>query len=139
MLRLSNEEVRQQFRRAVFNVIARNQDDHVKNIAFLMNRSGKWSLSPAFDVVYSFNPAGAWTSQHQMSINGKRDVFELADLIELASVGGIKKRKAIGIIEQVSTAVADWKTYSDSVEIPEDTASKIQNTFRLDLTPTRLN
>jgi len=132
-LRLSNKEIQQQFRRAVFNVIARNQDDHVKNIAFLMNRSGEWSLSPAFDVVYSFNPAGAWTSQHQMSINGKRDGFGLADLVELASVGGIKKRKALGIIEQVCTAVSDWKIYSESVEIPESTARKIQNTFRLGL------
>jgi len=132
-LRLSNKEIQQQFRRAVFNVVARNQDDHVKNIAFLMNRNGEWSLSPAFDVVYSFNPTGAWTSQHQMSINGKRDGFGLTDLVDLASVGGIKKRKAIGIIEQVSTAVADWKIYSESVEIPENAASKIQNTFRLGL------
>ena len=59
----------------VFNVVARNQDDHVKNIAFLMDRSGKWELSPAFDVVYSYNPTGDWTAQHQMSLAGKRDGF----------------------------------------------------------------
>ena len=62
-----------------FNVIARNQDDHVKNIAFLMDRGGRWRLSPAFDVTYSYNPAGAWTATHQMTLNGKRDGFTLDD------------------------------------------------------------
>ncbi len=76
ILRLSKAEAIQQFRRMVFNVIARNQDDHAKNIAFLMGQDGKWHLSPAFDVTYSHNPAGRWTSQHQMTINGKRDHFQ---------------------------------------------------------------
>ena len=77
-LRLSKPEAEQQYRRMLFNVIARNQDDHCKNIAFLMQPDGKWSLSPAFDVTYSHNPAGKWTSQHQMTINGKRDFLSLA-------------------------------------------------------------
>ena len=57
----------------VFNVVARNQDDHTKNIAFLMDADGQWSLSPAFDLTYAYNPDGAWTSRHQMTLNGKRD------------------------------------------------------------------
>ncbi|HIZ51540.1 MAG TPA: HipA domain-containing protein [Candidatus Pseudomonas excrementavium] len=69
----------EQFRRMAFNIIARNQDDHVKNIAFLMDRQGNWSLSPAFDVTYSYNPQGMWTGSHQMSMNGKRDGFMLED------------------------------------------------------------
>jgi serine/threonine-protein kinase HipA len=73
MLRLPSYDLAQQFRRAVFNIMVRNQDDHVKNIAFLMNRKGEWRLSPAFDVNYAYNPAGPWTGQHQMSLNGKRD------------------------------------------------------------------
>jgi serine/threonine-protein kinase HipA len=133
LLRLSRREIEQQFRRAVFNVIARNQDDHVKNIAFLMNKVGQWSLSPAFDVCYSYNPNGAWTSQHQMSINGKRDQFEISDLIALANLGGIKKRKATTIMNEVAAAVSNWQTHSAAAEVPEDTSRTIGKTFRLEL------
>ena len=133
LLGLSREEIEQQFRRAAFNVIARNQDDHVKNIAFLMNRVGQWSLSPAFDVVYSYNPNGVWTSQHQMSINGKRDAFEMADLIALAKVGGIKKRKATDIVQQVATAISNWETHGAAATVPKSTARKIKKTFRLEI------
>ena len=80
-LRLSKAEATEQYRRMVFNVIARDQDDHTKNIAYLMDADGKWKLSPAYDVIYSHNPAGQWTNQHQMSLNGKRDNFSLQDLI----------------------------------------------------------
>lgn len=59
-LKLGMSVVEQQYRRTVFNIVARNQDDHVKNIAFLMNPAGQWRLSPAFDVVYAFNPSGLW-------------------------------------------------------------------------------
>lgn len=129
-LELPRKEIEQQFRRAVFNILARNQDDHVKNIAFLMNKAGHWSLSPAFDVVYSYNPDGAWTSQHQMSVNGKRDGFEMADLVALANVGGIKKRKAMGMIDQVAEAISNWETHRKAAEVPDNTARKIEKTFR---------
>ncbi len=132
-LRLPNKQIEEQFRRTVFNVIARNQDDHVKNIAFLMNRDGEWRLSPAFDVAYSYNPSGAWTSQHQMSINGKRDDFDLSDLVALANVGGIKNARARNIVEQVSTAVRAWKTYAEEAELSTDDANNIAKTFRLHL------
>ncbi len=74
-LGLSMDDIEEQFRRMAFNVIARNQDDHVKNIAFLMDKQGRWSLSPAFDVMYAYNPSGAWTAMQQMSLAGKRDGF----------------------------------------------------------------
>ena len=80
-LQLPMQALEEQYRRMVFNLIARNQDDHVKNIAFLMDRDGQWSLSPAFDITWSFNPAGDWTATHQMSVNGKRDQFTRADLL----------------------------------------------------------
>ncbi|MDH3748919.1 MAG: type II toxin-antitoxin system HipA family toxin, partial [Gammaproteobacteria bacterium] len=79
-LRLPATSFSELFRRMVFNVVARNQDDHTKNIAFLMNKAGDWSLAPAFDVIYAYNPAGAWTSQHQMTINGARSGFQRSDL-----------------------------------------------------------
>ncbi len=129
-LELPGEQIEQQFRRAVFNVVARNQDDHVKNIAFLMDRSGQWSLSPAFDVAYSYNPSGAWTSKHQMSINGKRDDFELSDLVAMASVGGIKKRKATEIVAEVESAVSDWQSHASTAGVSEKDTDRIERTFR---------
>ncbi len=132
-LDLSPKQIQQQFRRATFNVIARNQDDHVKNIAFLMNRAGEWRLSPAYDVAYSHNPTGRWTHQHQMSINGKRDNFELSDLVALAKVGGIKKRKAEEITSEVSEAIGTWQKQADTAGVSDEDAIKIQNAFRMDL------
>ncbi len=90
-LALPMDAIEQQFRRMAFNVIARNQDDHVKNIALLMDRSGDWSLSPAFDMTYSYSPDGFWTRQHQMSLNGKRDDFILDDFRQCAESASMKR------------------------------------------------
>ncbi len=133
-LQLPFKQIEEQLRRAVFNVIARNQDDHVKNIAFLMNRDGEWELSPAFNVAYSYNPSGAWTSQHQMSINGKRDDFDLMDLLALANIGGIKARRAREIVSQVDMAVRDWKEHASEAGVSKNVANKIAKTFRLHIT-----
>ena len=97
--------VEEQFRRPVFNVVARNQDDHVKNISFLMDRSGKWTLSPAYDVAYAYNPAGAWTRDHQMSLAGRRNDFEREDILQFATSIGLKKRRALEILDKVSATV----------------------------------
>ncbi len=93
--------IEEQFRRMAFNIIARNQDDHVKNIAFLMDPSGSWSLSPAFDVTYSFNPAGNWTASHQMTLNGKRDEFTLDDFNACAKTALMKRGRAVTIVNEV--------------------------------------
>lgn len=132
-LGLPMHDIEQQVRRTFLNVLARNQDDHVKNIAFLMNRKGVWRLSPAFDVAYSYNPSGAWTSQHQMSVNGKRDRFDVDDLIALASVGGVKKTKAKTILEEISAAVADWRTHADQAGMPEVDKARIERVHRREL------
>ncbi|HXF30772.1 MAG TPA: type II toxin-antitoxin system HipA family toxin [Solirubrobacterales bacterium] len=135
-LGLSTETVEAQFRRMVFNVVGRNQDDHVKNISFLMDRRGEWSLSPAFDVVYAFNPQGRWTRVHQMSINGKRDDFTVADLDQTASVAGLERGASRRILEEVTAAVERWPEFAASAHIPEQTAARIAATLRLRL-PTR--
>jgi serine/threonine-protein kinase HipA len=126
-------DIEEQFRRAAYNVIARNHDDHVKNIAYLMNRSGEWRLSPAFDVAYSYNPSGAWTARHQMSINGKRDGFTLDDLLSLARAGGIKTAKAAAIVEQVKQSVSNWPDFAQQAGVDPDRATKIGKTHRLSL------
>ena len=132
-LGLPMHDTEQQVRRAIFNVIARNQDDHVKNIAFLMDRSGTWRISPAFDVVYSYNPTGDWTSRHQMSLAGKRDGFDLDDLISFAAVGGLKKRRAKAIVEDVSQAVAGWPGFAKVADVSNADARRIEKVQRREL------
>jgi len=129
-LGLPMEDVEQQFVRAAFNVIARNQDDHVKNIAFLMNRRGLWRLSPAFDVAYSYNPSGAWTARHQMSLNGKRGGFVRDDLLSFAKVGGIKKTRAKQMLDKIAAAVARWPNFAAIGGVAEPDVQRIECTFR---------
>lgn len=129
-LGLNRQAREQQFKRAVFNVLARNQDDHVKNIAYLMGKAGQWQLAPAYDMVYSFNPSGAWTGQHQMSINGKRDNFLLDDLLALGSVADIKAKQAKVIIDEVANAVAQWRGFAEHAGVDRQTAESIQKAHR---------
>lgn len=123
--------IEEQFRRMVFNIIARNQDDHVKNIAFLMDKSGNWSLSPAFDVIYSFNPAGAWTASHQMTLNGKRDDFTMDDFKACAKAASMKRGRAETIINEVRETVSRWKDYAEEAGVPVAVRDQIQRTLRL--------
>lgn len=130
LLGLPMQDREQLYRRAVFNVIARNQDDHVKNIAFLMDRSGIWRLTPAFDIAYAYNPGGTWTGVHQMSIDGKRDNFSKENLVALAAVGGLKKRKAIEIAQEVNQAVANWPQHAAAAGIDPQRSAAIARSFR---------
>jgi len=125
--------VEEQFRRMAFNIIARNQDDHVKNIAFLMDKSGQWSLAPAFDVTYSYNPSGDWTTTHQMTMNGKRDEFTLADFCACAKSALMKRGRAETIVEEVCAAVAKWQDYAGQARVASTWRKQIQKNLRLDL------
>jgi serine/threonine-protein kinase HipA len=120
----------QQFRRMVFNVMARNQDDHTKNIAFLMNKRGEWRLSPAYDVTYSYNPSGEWTSSHQMSVNGKRDGFVLDDLLACGAMADVSERRVRAIVGEVAEVLKTWSQYADDAGIEASWATKIGASFR---------
>lgn len=133
LLRLPRKDLEQQVRRAFFNVTIRNQDDHTKNIAYLMDRSGKWTLSPAFDVVYAYNPAGSWTSQHQMSINGKTSGFSDQDLLALAAFADIGGTSAQRLLTEIRDIVAQWHSYAQRAGVPDDLARRAMNGFRLSL------
>jgi len=102
---LTRVDLEQQVLRAFFNVIGRNHDDHVKNISCLMNKRGEWKLSPAFDVTYSYDPRGAWTNQHQMSINGKREDFSREDLLSLANASGIKEAQGNYFLDKTISVI----------------------------------
>lgn len=132
-LELPMQDIEQQFKRAVLNVLLRNQDDHVKNIAFLMNQRGEWRLSPAFDVSYAYNPDGSWTHQHQMSLQGKRDHFELDDLIGFGRFCGLKPAKAKRMIEDIHGQVVQWMHFADQAGVPEAMAAKIDRSLRREL------
>jgi serine/threonine-protein kinase HipA len=124
--------VEEQFRRMVFNIVARNQDDHVKNIAFLMDRSGNWSLSPAFDVTYSYQPGGKWTSSHQMTMNGKQNGFTLEDFRACAKSASMKRGRAETIIAEVRNVVARWRDYADESSVSPEQRDKIEAALRLE-------
>lgn len=128
-LRLSYSDAEQMYRRMVFNVVARNQDDHTKNISFLMDRQGKWSLSPAYDVSWAYNPKGIWTSNHQMSINNKSDEITRDDLLSVARNVNIKH--ADQIIDQVIESVSHWPDLAKENGIPDDIAKAINSALFL--------
>jgi serine/threonine-protein kinase HipA len=121
----------QQFRRMIFNVVARNQDDHVKNIAFLMDKAGAWSLSPAFDVTYAYNPAGLWTRHHQMTINGKNDDFTREDFKAAAQVAGLKRGRSEAILTEVTDTVGEWPRYAKTAGVLGSQRDQITRTLRL--------
>jgi serine/threonine-protein kinase HipA len=132
-LGLGTPVVEQQFRRMVFNVVARNQDDHVKNIAFLMDRQGAWSLAPAYDVIWAWKPGNLWLDSHQMSINGKRIGFTVADLRKVAAVAGLKRGRAEAILTEVSAVVAGWTEIAGEVGVDGQMAEQIARSHRLTL------
>jgi len=122
-MKLSKKEQLQLYRRMVFNVIARNQDDHTKNIAFLMNHDGEWSLSPAFDMTYSYNPKGEWTDQHQMTVNGKRDHFTQKDLLDVAASSDLKGAEKV--IQEVLDAVTQWPDFAKQAGVDSERIKSI--------------
>ena len=132
-LGLGKPAVEEQFRRMAFNVVARNQDDHVKNIAFLMDRSGRWSLAPAFDLTYSYNPAGRWTGAHQMSLNGKREGFAAGDFAACARNAAMRRGRAADILRQVRDAVRRWPEFAALAGVPDAAARRLAAAHRTDL------
>jgi serine/threonine-protein kinase HipA len=121
------------FRRAVFNVLARNQDDHTKNIAFLMDQAGRWSLAPAYDVAYAYNPDGQWTARHQMTLAGKADAFTPDDLLACARAADLKTRRARDVIAATAAAIRRWPEFAAPAGVPADWMHRVAATHRLAL------
>ncbi len=132
-LNLGQPSVAQLYRRMVFNVVALNQDDHTRNIAFLMDRDGQWRLAPAFDVIWSYNSQGTWTHRHQMTINGKTGGFTRQDLIEVANRFNIKK--PLNILAAVGSAVRRWLEFAAAAGVSPERISTVSASHRLSLIP----
>jgi len=117
-LRLPYTQAEEMFLRMAFNVVIRNQDDHTKNISFLMDKTGKWKLSPAYDLGFAYNPKGTWTDTHQMSINGKFDDITRQDLLACAASNNIKK--ANEMIDKVCEVVSRWPETAKNCGVPQE-------------------
>ena len=128
-LRLPYSDMEQLYRRMILNVVARNQDDHTKNIAYSMDQEGEWRLSPAFDLVYSYDPQGTWTSKHQMSIHGMTDDFSRTDLLHVGSEMGIRDGRRI--LDQVLEVVSRWPKYAKDAGVGESQTKSVGNYHRL--------
>lgn len=118
------------YRRMVFNVLAKNQDDHVKNTSFLMNMKGDWALSPAYDITYAYDPTNYWLSKHQMSINGKVENITKQDLLDFGKRMNISKMRSTKIIEDVGEKIEKWLSYAEQAKVKEQTAEMIQKNLK---------
>lgn len=127
MLRLTYPEAEQLFVRMVFNVVARNCDDHTKNFAFLMDQSGKWTLSPAYDICHAYRPGSLWVSSQSLQVNGKREGIMDADFLEIARKMNIKKPEEK--IERVRNSVKRWKEFAEEVKVEPKLRDSIQATL----------
>lgn len=126
-LGMGQKDVEQLFRRMVFNVIARNHDDHVKNFSFLMNTKGVWTLAPAYDITYAYEPNNFWLCKHQMSINGKLDSYDIEDFLTCGKKMNISKQRCRNIISEVSEAINRWLLFAEQAELDEEIAKLIQS------------
>ncbi|MFA6628604.1 MAG: type II toxin-antitoxin system HipA family toxin [Sulfuricurvum sp.] len=132
-MNLGYSEIEELFRRAVFNIVGRNQDDHAKNFGFQMDRSGQWSLSPAFDMTFAYDPTGKWTKTHQISLAGKRDEFSREDLYRFSNHCGLKKSKANEIIDRVIDSFGRFETLCKDFEVDAQLQDFVSKNLRTKL------
>lgn len=128
-LGLPYEDMEEAFRRMVFNVMARNCDDHSKNFSFLLEQGQPWRLSPAYDVTFAHNPVGEWTHQHLMSVNGKFKGFVVEDLQAEADRRGVGTFKRV--IDEVRAALSNWNEYAEAAGVAESQAKSIKEQLLL--------
>lgn len=133
-LRLPATDAEQLFRRMVFNIIARNHDDHSKNFAFMLNSDSQWKLAPAYDMAFSYKPGSKWVNSHWMSLNGKRDVFDRKDFHSLRQVSPLFKTTFIDqIIDEVIEVVSQWRKLASEQEVPDSLIELVHSNLRLTL------
>lgn len=132
-LRLTATDIEEQFRRMLFNIVARNQDDHVKNIAFLMDKTGRWILSPAYDITYAYKRGNPWLNSHQLSLNGQRDTFTREDIRTLAKRTRLPRGRADILLEEVTSTIQNWPDFANQAGVPEKQAAAIGKTHRLNI------
>ncbi|PUE63778.1 type II toxin-antitoxin system HipA family toxin [Arcobacter caeni] len=125
----NQQDLYELYRRMVFNIIGRNQDDHAKNFAFLMDEKGIWSLSPAYDITYA-NGTG-YTKNHQLSLRGKTNDFTKKDLLDIAKLHSLKENIVKEIIEQTIEIFSTFRNRANELEINEESISKIEKNLKM--------
>lgn len=126
-LKLTYAEAEQMFRRMVFNVAARNCDDHTKNFSFILKQGGRWELAPAYDICHAYRPGSEWVSRHALSICGMRENISRENLITVGK--SIRCKKAEAIIDEISGKVADWNRYAKEADVDKTLRESIGSTL----------
>lgn len=133
-LRLTRAEAVEIYRRMVFNIVARNHDDHSKNFGFILSSPrAQWQLAPAFDVAYSYKPGSPWVNSHQLSLNGKRENFTREDVLGAAKLLSNFTKEAKKIIDHCLDVVSQWEKYARIAEVPTGFTREIQKNLYLQL------
>lgn len=128
---LGQSAVTEVFKRAVFNIVGRNQDDHTKNFGFLMDKSGTWRLSPAFDLTYSYDPTGSWTKVHQLKLNGKQDDFTMQDIIAFGSYCNLSSKKSQEILTSTQTHFSGFDALAKEYDVDDALRETVVANLRL--------
>ncbi|MFC1607725.1 type II toxin-antitoxin system HipA family toxin, partial [Candidatus Latescibacterota bacterium] len=128
-LNIGQPAMQELYRRMVFNILARNHDDHTRNIAFLMDRKGNWRLAPAYDMMWSHKTDSPWVSRHQMRVNGKQDNFTYDDIKAVADHYMIKNAKEL--FRRVHTSISRWKEFADQAEVDSEMMHAVGTTHRI--------
>ncbi|CAG8998779.1 MAG: hypothetical protein CENE_00739 [Candidatus Celerinatantimonas neptuna] len=132
-LRLPAREAEQLFRRMIFNIVARNHDDHSKNVSFML-KNNQWVLAPAYDLAYSYKPGSRWVNSHWMSLNGKRDHFSRADFYILETLSPLfTRRKINAMIDEIIDGVSKWSYLAREQDVPSSLIDEVQSNLRLHL------
>ena len=129
-MKLPQSDMDQLCLRMIFNILTKNNDDHVKNISFLMDRKGTWSLSPAYDLTLSYKPDNRWLRAHQMSVNGKRTDITENDIFACAAVMDITKSKFKSMIERVRSTVSDFPKFAAQAKLLDATIKNVQQLIK---------
>ena len=132
-LKFGQDEIDEIFRRAIFNIVGRNQDDHTKNFGFLMNKKGEWRLSPAFDMTYSYDSTGKWTKSHQISLNKKRDGFTRNDIISFGKYCNITEKKSIEILDKTLDVFKRFEELAEKYNVPKELKKTIISNLRVNI------
>lgn len=130
-LKLGQDSIMELFKRAVFNIVGRNQDDHTKNFGFLMNRDGQWSLSPAFDMTYSYDPTGKWTNMHQIKLNGKQDGFTKDDILSFGKFCGLKDKYILETLDKTISAFSNFAALAIKYNVDEELKYTVNKNLRI--------
>lgn len=128
-----SKDIRDLFKRMVFNILANNNDDHVKNFSFLMEPNGRWSLSPTYDVTYI--QGGPWTQGHQMTCNGKANGITWDDIQAVADDCSIDQ--PLLLAQEVVESLSDFSKLAKETGLEAQIIKKVSSEMNLKILPKR--